>query len=249
LGRKQNQRNVEDFTRLLDYVLGRRPDEFGLIPDKDGFVPVKELLQAIHEEAAWRHIRRSHVNEALMGAGRDLFQLEGRRIRAVKRLWRMEEKAAASSVPKLLFTPVRRRAHAVALEKGLRSPKDRYLPLSLHREMAHRIGQRRDPDPVLIEVMAFAALTEGVPILSLGDLFLSSHVPARFLSGPAVPKELLEKPHRKKPVLDGAAEKPLDRTPGSFPLDLARDTHPRRLVKGRKPKGWKEDARKTRRRS
>jgi putative RNA 2'-phosphotransferase len=230
-------------------MLGRRPDEFGLIPAKDGFVAVKELLQALHEEPAWRHIRRSHINEALMGAGRELFQLEERRIRAVKRLWRLEEKATASSVPKLLFTPVRRRAHAVALEKGLRSPQDRYLPLSLQREMARRIGQRRDPDPVLIEVMAFAALTEGVPILSLGELFLSSHVPARFLSGPAVPKELLEKPHRKKPAHDGAAGRALDRMPGSFPLDWARDTHPGRRVKGRKPKGWKEDARKTRKRS
>jgi putative RNA 2'-phosphotransferase len=34
---------------MLSYVLGRRPDEFGLVPDADGFVRLKDLLKALHE--------------------------------------------------------------------------------------------------------------------------------------------------------------------------------------------------------
>ena len=36
-------------------------------------------------------------------------------------------------------------------------------------------------------------------------------------------------------------------TPGTFPLDSSRDPDPYRRAKGKKRKGWKEEARKVRR--
>lgn len=247
MGKKQNQWKVHDLTRFLLYVLGRRPDEFGLVPDRDGFFPIKELIQALHEEAEWRHIRRSHIHEVLMEAGRGLLELEKSRIRAVERGWRIQEEAASLIVPRLLFTPVRRRAHPVALDRGLTSPPGRYLVLSSRREMAYRIGQRRDPDPVLIEVMASDAHTEGFPILAFGELFLSSHIPAGFITGPPVPKDMLERTQQKK-APEETRQRALDTAPGSFFVDFSRDAPPQRRVKGRKPKGWKEEARKSRKR-
>ena len=46
---KKKQIKVDAFSRLMIYILGHGPDEFGLVPDKKGFVTYKELLQAIHE--------------------------------------------------------------------------------------------------------------------------------------------------------------------------------------------------------
>ena len=40
--------------------------------------------------------------------------------------------------------------------------------------------------------------------------------------------------------------KPVDFTPGTFPLDAARDPDLRRRAKGKKRRGWKEEARKIR---
>jgi putative RNA 2'-phosphotransferase len=57
----------EDLSRLMIYILGYRPDEFGLVPDPGGYVRYKELLQAIHEEPGWGYVRQSHFNEILMG--------------------------------------------------------------------------------------------------------------------------------------------------------------------------------------
>ena len=59
------------FSKFLVYILGRKPDEFGLVPDKDGFVKIKELLKAINEEDGWRHIREqpSHANAGRRAAG------------------------------------------------------------------------------------------------------------------------------------------------------------------------------------
>jgi len=46
-------RSPQNLAKMLAYVLGRRPDEFGLIPDAEGFVRIKDLLKALHEEEGW----------------------------------------------------------------------------------------------------------------------------------------------------------------------------------------------------
>ena len=69
---------MDNLARILLYILGRRPDEFGIVPDRRGFVGLKELLQAFHEEEGWSYVRQSHINEVLLGKDRGLFELEGK---------------------------------------------------------------------------------------------------------------------------------------------------------------------------
>ena len=52
--------------RFLKYILGLRPDEFGLVPDRDGYVKIKDLLKAVHEEAGWRSFRQANINEMML---------------------------------------------------------------------------------------------------------------------------------------------------------------------------------------
>ena len=113
MGKRQQQIKVENLSRFLVYVLGLRPDEFGLVPDVDGFVGYKELLQAIHEEEGWRYVRQSHVNEVLMGKDRQLFHTEGKRIRVLEKKWDLDLDTPAPSLPRILFIAVRKRAHPV----------------------------------------------------------------------------------------------------------------------------------------
>ena len=247
LGKRNHQFKVENLSRLLVYILGHRPDEFGLVPDSDGFVTYKELLQAIHEEPDWHYVRRSHINEVLLGKDRHLFQPGDNRIRASDIRWRLDIDNPTQTIPKLLLTPVRRKAHPVVMEKGLRSAQGRYLVLSPDQEMAGRIGSRRDQKPVLLEVMADAAQSEGVLFYPFGNLFLSPEIPARFISGPPVPKEILDKGKDVEPKKEKIMPRQAVLTPGTFPLDSSRDPDPYRQSKGKKRKGWKEEARKVRR--
>lgn len=249
MGKRYQHMRTEGLSRFLFYVLGRRPDEFGLVPDSQGFVTSKELLQALHEEGEWRHVRQSHINEILMGTDRSFFESEAGRIRSVERPWEGEYHQPAMFVPKILFTPIRRRAHTVVMEKGLKGHGDRPVILSADREMALRIGRRRDPDPVLIEVRAAAASEKGILFHAFGILFLTREIPAPLIVGPQPPKERAETRKGK----DRSAEKrpkirpPL--TPGTFILDPARDPDQARKAKGKKRKGWKEAARKMRKKS
>lgn len=207
----------------------------------------KALLQAISEESEWHYVRRSHINEVLLGKDRHVFQSGDKGIRTIERRWKFDMKKPPQPLPKRLFTPVRRKAHPVVMEKGLRSGEGRYLVLSPDPEMAGRIGRRRDQMPVLLEVMADAAQNGGGMFYPFGNLFLSPEIPARFIAGPPVPKEILERRRETEPKKEKIMPRQAVLTPGTFPLEPARDPDPYRRAKGKKRKGWKEEARKVRR--
>ena len=73
---KKSQIKIESLSRFMVYVLGHHPDEFGLVPDLDGFIKIKELLWAIHEEEGWRYVRQSHIREVLLSKERILFEVD-----------------------------------------------------------------------------------------------------------------------------------------------------------------------------
>ena len=240
---KVGQIRREDLTRLMIYILGYRPDEFGVVPGPGGYVPYKELLQAIHEEPGWGYVRRSHFNEVLMGNDRSLFEYDDKRIRAMKREWTFDLGNLPDTLPKILFIAVRGRAHPHIMEKGLLSNPDKFLSLSSEKEMAMRIGRRRDQNPVLLEVLAQQAEKSGVPFYPFGDLLLAKEIPAGFLSGPPVSPDEGVVPGQRAHRTEKSTP---DFTPGSFFLDPERLASPRPRTKGKKRKGWKEEARKLR---
>ena len=241
---KKNRFKVDNLSRFMIYILGHKPYEFGLVPDREGFVPFKELLWTLHEEEGWRYVRQGNINEVLLGKDRTLFETDDKGIRASDRRWHLDTETPAPSLPKILFIAVRRRAHPVVLEKGLLVNSNMYHPLTPDREMALRIGRRRDRNPVLLEVKAHRAQRSGILFYPFGPLFLAGEIPAGYISGPPVPKEV-PKASVAKP--DKKAEPEIDFQPGTFTLDLDRDMDVSRRAKGKKGKGWKEEARKYRR--
>ena len=244
--KKKTQFKRTDLSRFLRYMLGHRPDAFGLVPDREGRLTFKEILWALHEESGWKYVREIHLREVFMGKDRPLFEWEGERVRTVERRWRLNLDRPAPEVPKTLFIGVRRRAHPRALEKGLSSPG--LLVLCPDRTMAVRVARRRDPKPVVLEIATALARNEGVVFHSFGSLFLTSFIASSSIVGPPLSEE--ERIARDERNLSEAGRvKPLpavDFTPGTFVLDAGRDPD-RSRQKGKKQRGWKERARKVRR--
>ncbi len=226
------------------YILGHKPDEFGLVPDREGFVTYKEFLWALHEEPGWGYVREGHINEVLLGKDRALFEPEEHRIRALDRRWTLDLENPTHALPKILFVAVRRKAHPVVMEKGLKAMEGRPLVLSPDPEMAVRIGRRRDHKPVVLEIMAASAREAGIFFYTFGLLYLTDQIPAQFINGPPVSREDVRIPERKREKRE--AGRP-NFEAGTFVLDLDRDPDRSRRAKGRKRKGWKEEARKSRR--
>ncbi|MBN1831715.1 MAG: RNA 2'-phosphotransferase [Deltaproteobacteria bacterium] len=241
---KKTQMKTHILARFMLYVLGHRPDEFGLVPDEDGFVPYKELLWALHEEPGWRYVRKGHINEVLLSPDRHLFQALKDAIRALDRRWRLGPENPAQSLPTSLFVGVRRRSHRNVMEKGLAAARGSHIVLSPDRDMAMRIGCRRDQKPVLLEISTRSVSEAGITLKPFGELFIADQVPAGAMTGPPVPKKDMEATQKKEKAIP---DKRPDFQTGTFVLDMNRDPDPSRRPKGKKRKGWKEEARKIRR--
>jgi len=206
---------VAKFSKFLSYVLGRRPDEFGIVPDAEGYVGIKALLQALHEEPGWRHIRIVHINEVLMTLTTPAIEIEGSRIRATeKSLLPVVEQP--ERLPNLLYIAIRPRAYPAALDKGLSPSPHPHLILSKDAAMAMRIGRRHDNYPTLLTVQVAESINRGTSFQQYGQtLFLADKIYAGAFNGPALPKE------RPEGAASNAAKKaPNVKTPGSYYPDL-----------------------------
>jgi len=226
------------------YILGHRPDEFGLVPDREGFVKLKELLWAIHEEEGWRYVGQGHIREVLLSRERVLFEAGENRIKTVERRWELNLKSPCHDLPRLLFYPIRQRAHPNVLEKGVVAAPGENLTLTTSREMAFRIGLRRDQKPVILEISVERARRSSTDFFKFGDLFLVNKIPFNSILGPPLSKEFQK---LKTKAIQEEPQPVPDFQPGTFILEANRDPAPWRKDKGKRQKGWKEEARKARR--
>jgi putative RNA 2'-phosphotransferase len=239
---KKHIRKVDTLSRLMHYILGNRPDEFGLVPDQEGFIPIKELLKVILEEPHMAYVRESHVNEVILHDRGDLFEVVERKIRSKKRSFiPLEGQDALPSPPKLLFKAVKRKAYPAVLKHGLLPGAGNHVVMTTDHDLAIRIAHRQDQRPVIFEIWAKAASESGTAFFPFGDsLYVADRVPAQFIKGPPLPKDL---PEQREPVREKK-----EPTPGSFVLDPDKDLDRARRERAKKKRGWKEEARRGRKR-
>ncbi|MDR3038323.1 MAG: hypothetical protein LBV21_03380 [Candidatus Adiutrix sp.] len=194
----QQQDNLE---KLLRYVLGRAPDEFGLQPDARGFVPLKLLVAALHDEEGWRGVKEGRIMMLVNQPGdrSPLEEAEGL-IRLKPSLAALPPEAPpASALPRVLYGAFKPTAWAVISQRGL-YPKAGAEEVRLwsEAEMALKVGRRSSALVELVTVQAVKAQRAGAVFRPYSErLWLTAAVPAVFLSGPPVPPREEEPPSRQ----------------------------------------------------
>jgi putative RNA 2'-phosphotransferase len=236
-----HRHQVVALSKLIAYIVQHRPDEFGLALDEEGFVSLKELQQAITEEEGWSYVRRSHIIEAIYAGGRERYELTDDRIRdALFNPMPYEP----ISPPQILYQGARRRAYPHLLQRGLAPLGRTYCILATSPELALRMGRRRDPNPIIVEVQAQRACESGIIFYRANPLiFLANHIPPSYITGPPISMVLPEqRPSSKKLPEKKMPEHERD-LPGTVLLNLGMEP----LYKEEKGKSWKEHYRRNRR--
>jgi putative RNA 2'-phosphotransferase len=247
-------KKVKQLSRFLQYMIGRRPDEFGLVSDDQGFIPLSEVLKVLHNEG-WSQVRRNHVETLNFHLGEPILEIRGHLLRAQDRTQLVRHRNA-TALPKLLHVPVRRRAYESVLQHGLRPQgHPEQVVLFADLEWAQKVGQRRDPQPVIVTVNVQAATEAGCRFRQFGEtIFLTGRLPSRCCRLPRRPRTV--RPREAEQVSPTASPK----TPGSYTLTVDRFAEQpagkkpgtRRNVsqdwKKERPKArrWKEDQNKAR---
>ena len=224
-------------SKFLSYVLGRKPDEFGLVLDPDGFVPVRTLLKAITEEKEWGFVREYHLHEILQEEKSPSIEIAANRIRATDRSL-IPIHAESSRPPKLLYVCIRKKAYSPVLEKGIFPSVHSQVVLAADKNLALRLGKRRDPDPVLLTVLSYRCMEQGVRFYQAGTLiFTAEYIPPQCFTGPPLPAEKESLPRSSESV------SPHPRLSGSYILSVQDDkTFSQQKARRRKKEiAWKKD--------
>lgn len=236
------QRKPKQLAKLIDYVLSRRPDEFGLVLDADGFVKLKELLKAINEEDGFRYVRRAHLDEIILTVPDHSLEISDNLIRSTVRD-RLPQRGYALEPPKLLYTCVRQKAYPHVHLKGIRPSACAQVILSSSRETAERIGRRIDRAAVLLTIQVQNSVDRGVVFFQAGEnIFLADFIPAQCFTGPPLPKD---KPALKHP--DASEARQEKRPAGSYFIDM-QDKLGATVPKSKRnatPADWKPEGKRT----
>ncbi len=240
---QKNKRKVAHLNRLLNYILGNRPDEFGLVPDKEGYISLKELLKAINEEPNMAYVRESHIQEVLLHNRDGSFEITEKKIRSIKRNFTPVNKDQDRvHPPKTLYKGIKRKTYPFILKSGLLPGSREHIVMTKDKDLAIRIAHRLDQQPIILEIKAGVAAENGIPFFLFGDsIYLADKIPVQFISGPPLPKEL---PSKKEPV-----EKEREIISGSFILRAERDPDLKRRKNVKKRSEWKKEIKKDRKRA
>jgi putative RNA 2'-phosphotransferase len=233
-------RQLEGLARMLTFILGHRPDEFGLVLSEEGFMPIKQLLQVLAAEPGWGFVRRHHLDQVVGLMSPPAFEVAGEQIRSLIPGPPALRRPPGEPSPVLLYMAIPPKAHPRVWEEGLKPPPEKELVLAATPELALKLGRRRAPDPILVTVQAQAAARRGLSLTGYGEgLYLAPALPRDLLQLPPPPPETA-KPERPRPPAP---------TPGTFTLDLPGmfPPVPKSRRQGKKTEApWKAGARELR---
>ncbi len=204
-------KKVKKLHKFLVYILGKNPYEFGLFPDENNFVKIKELIKAVNEENDF-HITIKNIEEIFFMLDNPEIEIENNHIR----LKNAEKKFSVSELPappKTLYSCVRKKALAHVIENGIKPYSDnKYVILSSEKEMAERIGRRKDNEPALLIINTNQVKEHGIKLYHFGEsIYLAEFIPSGTFRPPYIPKEKED----KKPL----PVKPKEKNYGSFFID------------------------------
>lgn len=169
-------------SKLLSYVLRHKPDEIGLVLDKNGWAKIASLVEALG--AHGHAVAEADVRRVFAGSKKQRFAIsdDGRCVRAnhghsVDVDLQLENR----SPPELLYHGTAKRHLPSIRRLGLIKGRRQHVHLSVDVDSARSVGARHGT-PVVLGVRAAEMSRRGFEFfVSESDVWLTDRVPREFL--------------------------------------------------------------------
>lgn len=174
---------LEELSKEISYALRHAPWEYELEMDEEGWVPVEQLLDALHRTEKWRKISEMDLDEMIERSEKKRHELKNGKIRAlyghsVPMKILKEEKIP----PDVLYHGTARRFLPSIRENGLLPQSRQYVHLSQDIETAANVGKRHDSRPCILIIDAKMAWTDGIKFyLGNEKVWLADTIPSRYI--------------------------------------------------------------------
>lgn len=176
-------KKLEGLSKEISYALRHAPWEYELEMDEEGWVPVEQLLDALHRSEKWKHICEADLSEMIEESEKKRHEMKDGRIRAfyghtipIKIV--KEEKTP----PDILYHGTARRFLESIHKNGLLPQNRQYVHLSQDIETAESVGKRRDQKPCILMIDAKRAWDEGIKFyLGNEKVWLADAIPDKYM--------------------------------------------------------------------
>lgn len=176
--------NYLELSKEVSYALRHAPWEYELEMDKEGFVPIVQLLTALDETGHYeRKITIEDLHYMMEASDKKRHEIVGDKIRALYgHSIPMHIRKEETTPPDVLYHGTTRKALDRILKEGLKPMSRQYVHLSKDMDTAILVGKRRDDKPVILSVDAKQAYEDGIKFYQGNDkVILADYVPAKYL--------------------------------------------------------------------
>lgn len=176
--------NDVDVSRAVSHALRHEPWLYELELDEDGWAPVDQLLEALHQQGGdWEAVDRRVLEQIVATAQKRRHEISGERIRALyghstpHRIIKQRSKPPVS----LFHGTSPESWHSIKVS-GLRPMGRQYLHLSGDVTTAMAVGRRKSPSPLILVVHAERAADAGIPFYVGNErVWLADFIPPEFI--------------------------------------------------------------------
>ncbi|HZG16471.1 MAG TPA: RNA 2'-phosphotransferase [Candidatus Bathyarchaeia archaeon] len=176
--------DYQKLSKEVSYALRHSPHEYELELDEHGWVSVTQMLQALNEASCWGGVTEDDLQAMISRSDKKRHEMNDGKIRAlyghsVPKKIRKEVKAP----PDILYHGTAARFIDSILDLGLLPKGRQYVHLSEEIATARQVGKRRDDHPVILQINAKRAWSEGVAFY-LGNemVWLADKVDSKYIS-------------------------------------------------------------------
>ncbi len=176
--------NLVELSKEISYALRHAPWEYKLVLDKQGFVPITQLLNALNESGNYDHkITTADLEQIIRTSEKKRHEIVGDRIRALYGHTTPQAiKKEPGIPPTVLYHGTSHKALPKILEEGLKPMLRQHVHLSTDVETASRIGKRRDLNPVILKINTVVAREAGIQFyIGNKKVWLCEGLPPEFL--------------------------------------------------------------------
>ncbi len=176
-----------DYIKLskeISYALRHAPWEYELELDREGFVPIEQLINAINESGNYdRPITVSDLEHIIEISDKKRHEIQGDKIRALYGHSIPMHISKDVIVPlEVLYHGTTHKALNAILNDGLKPMCRQYVHLSIDTDTAVQVGKRRDDSPVILVIDAHKAYTDGISFYKGNDkVVLADYVSAQYI--------------------------------------------------------------------
>lgn len=153
----------DELSKEVSYALRHAPWEYELEMDENGWVEVKQLIEALNRDEKWKDIQLFDLIEMIEQSEKKRHEIVDGNIRAfyghsIPMHIRKEKKLP----PVELFHGTARRFLDDIKLNGLLPMSRQYVHLSSDIETAYQVGKRHDNTPIILKIDAVRAWNAGI---------------------------------------------------------------------------------------